>query len=125
LKLTLGQANGTAGTFYMDAILTNTSTSCTLNGYPKVILTSSSGQQLGQPASQNTTAQPTTITLKTDQMAHASIGFPDPANFSAAACSAKAAYLELTPPGQTTSLQIASDDQYCPGFSVMAIQSGS
>lgn len=127
LSLSLGQPNGAAGTSYVDLILTNVSSlSCTLNGYPTVILVDSQGQQLGQTAGQSTSSSaPTTITLKPDQTAHSTVAFPNPGNFSTGACSNQSTDINLTPSGQTSGLQAATIQQYCPGFSVTAIQSGN
>ena len=126
LSMIIGHSSGTAGTTYTNLELTNTSThACNLNGYPKVVLLSATSQQLGQPASQNAAYAPANVTLQANQMAHTTVGFPDPANFGAGVCSAMAAHLQLTPPGETTPLQVASTAQYCPGFSVETVQSGS
>jgi hypothetical protein len=52
LKVSLGPANATAGTTFYPLKFVNTGkTSCTLRGYPGVSAVTSSGQQIGNPAS--------------------------------------------------------------------------
>jgi outer membrane murein-binding lipoprotein Lpp len=125
MKLSLGQPNGTAGTSYIDAIFTNTSTeACTLQGYPEVTLTDSNNQTLGQQATQSSSETAALITVQPKHTAHAAVGFPDPGALSAGACS-QAANINVTLPGDSSVLQTATSQQYCPGFSVSAIESGS
>lgn len=121
LGLSLSQPNGTAGTIYADAILTNlSSTTCTLEGVPpKVTLTTSSGSVLGTATGSGTG---TTITLTPETAAHATVGFPLD---NGEQCTGPASYLELTLPGQTAPLKVADTNQYCTGFSVQAITNGS
>src|SRR5215470_17235015 len=63
LKLTVGAANGAAGTIFYPLDFTNTSGSaCTMYGYPGVAFVSSpSGSQIGAPASRRTAAAPTVV----------------------------------------------------------------
>ncbi len=128
LEVSLGQPRGTAGTSYMDVILTNTGVGrCTLSGYPSVFLTGSSGGALGQGAATNPAYTPVKLTLGHDGKAHAVVAFPDPANFSSGAsgvCSAASQYLKIYPPGLTISLSLPFTQYSCPGFSVGALQSG-
>jgi len=125
IKLSLGSPNGTAGTSYVDAILTNTTShACTLQGYPEVSLTDDNNQSLGQQASQSSSNPGTLITVQPNQHAHAALGFPDPGALSPGACG-QAAFVNLTLPGDSSVLQTAVSQQYCPGFSVSAIKSGS
>ena len=53
LKVSLGPANGAAGTVFYPLNFVNTSKlGCTLRGYPGVSAVTSSGRQIGSPASQ-------------------------------------------------------------------------
>ncbi|MFL5861716.1 MAG: DUF4232 domain-containing protein [Solirubrobacteraceae bacterium] len=52
LKVSLGPANGTAGTVFYPLNFVNTSkVGCTLRGYPSVSAVTGSGKQIGSPAS--------------------------------------------------------------------------
>lgn len=124
-KLTLGPASGTAGTVYIDAIFTNKSSrACTLQGYPEAALTDANSQTLGQQATQSGSSPAASITIQPNKSAHAAAGFPDPGALSSGSCS-QAAFLNVTLPGDTTNLQTAISQEYCPGFSISAITAGS
>lgn len=126
LKLSLGQPQGTAGTSYMDMILTNTGAgSCKVNGYPAVFLADSNGIIQGLGAATSSTQAPVNITLASNKTAHSLLGFPDEANFQSGDCSKASKLLKLYPPGQTTALQTPFTQYSCPGFSVTALQPGS
>jgi hypothetical protein len=120
----LGGSNGAAGTIYRWLTLTNrSSATCHLHGYPGVSLVDASGNQLGEPATENRGVAPATVLLHGGGKAYAAIGFPNPGNFPPGKCSAKATNLRVYPPGDTRSLLVPSDNQYCPGFSVTAMSS--
>lgn len=126
LSLSLANPVGTAGTSYVDLIITNTSaTSCTLNGYPTVTLLDGQGHQLGQAATPSSSATTTTITLQPNKAAYSSVSFPNPGFFSPGTCSADSADIRMIPPGSATALEANTTEQYCPGFSVSSIQTGS
>ncbi len=125
LKITLGQPQGTAGTSYMDVVLTNTGVgSCTLGGYSAVFLTNSSGDTLGSGAASNSVYTPTRLTIAHNASVHAVVGFPSVANFQSGVCSSASNNLKIYPPGLTISLEIPFTQYSCPGFSVSALQSG-
>jgi hypothetical protein len=125
LKVSLGQPQGTAGTSYMDVIITNTGVgSCTLTGYPAVFLANSSGAVLGSGAAANPGTIPAKLTLAHNASVHAVVGFPQAANFQSGVCSSASNNLKVYPPGLATSLQIPFTQYSCPGFSVTALQTG-
>jgi hypothetical protein len=125
MKLSLGAPNGTAGTSYVDAIFTNTSSvACTLQGYPEANLADSNNQSLGQQASQSSSSPGALVTVQPNHQAHAALGFPDSGALSPGSCS-QATYLNVTLPGDSSVLQTTISQQYCPGFSVSAIEPGS
>jgi hypothetical protein len=126
LGMSMGMTSGTAGTIYKDAVVTNHgSKSCTLTGYPAAFLLNTQGTILGTGAASNALYKPATITLTPEGKAHVTLGFPDAANFGADLCTTASKELELFLPGITLPVQTNWADQYCPGFSVTAIQSGS
>jgi hypothetical protein len=79
LKLTVGAANGAAGTIFYPLDFTNTSGSaCTMFGYPGVAFVSSpGGSQIGAPASRRAAAAPTVITVAPGATAHATLAVSD------------------------------------------------
>lgn len=106
LTLSLGPANGAAGTVYYNLMFRNSSSSpCTLAGYPGVSFLDSSGRQVGEPAQRSPTGgAPSTVTVAPGQTAYAALGVVDPgvANCTPATASAIRAY----PPGQTTAAEV-------------------
>jgi len=79
LKLTVGAANGAAGTIFYPLDFTNTSGSaCTMYGYPGVAFVSSpGGSQIGAPANRRIAAAPTVITVAPGATAHATLAVSD------------------------------------------------
>ncbi len=79
LRVTVGAANGAAGTVYYPLDFTNASTTaCTLYGYPGVAFVSSpGGSQVGVPAGRGSTGPPALITLPPGATAHATLGVSD------------------------------------------------
>lgn len=123
LSLSLGSAQGTAGTTYMHAVLTNKGPgNCTISGYPAAFLTSSSGTVLGAGAAASALYTPVAISLGHGQSVHAVLGFPDAGNFSAGSCSQASHELKLYPPGMSSALETAFTQYSCPGFSITALQ---
>jgi hypothetical protein len=122
----MGTSDGTAGTIYKHAVVTNTSSKqCTITGYPAAFLVSGSGSVLGGGAASNSLYTPSVITLAAGGKAHTVLGFPEAGNFDAGICSAAASRLRLYLPGSTSYVETAETDQSCPGFSVTAFQAGA
>jgi hypothetical protein len=114
LKVSLGPANGTAGTtFYPLKFVNKSNTSCTLRGYPGVSAVTSSGKQIGNPASPvNSTFR--TVTLAPGKQQSSSIGIVDTGNFSASTCApVTAAGLKIFPPNQKQSVTIKKKFSTC------------
>jgi hypothetical protein len=123
--MVMGPNDGTAGTQYQHATITNNGQqSCTLTGYPTAVLLDDLGLQLGSAALANTHYTPQTITLAPHKKAHALIGFPDVGNFDPHVCSDISSKLKLTLPGSSEFLTTAIAKNSCPGFSVSALQPG-
>ena len=127
LALSMGASDGTAGTIYRHAVVTNHgSTACTLTGYPAAFLLTSAAAVLGSGAAANPLYAPSTITLAAHTgQAHTVLGFPDAGNFDPGTCSANSAMLELFLPGIISALQTSLAQANCPGFSVTALQAGA
>lgn len=127
LSLGMGTAEGTAGTIYKHAVVTNNGNkSCMLTGYPAAFLVNSSGMVLGSGAEANPLYAPAMVTLAAGGgKAHTVLGFPEAGNFNPGICSAAAAQLKLYLPGSTEFVQTAETDQSCPGFSATAFQAGA
>jgi hypothetical protein len=114
LKVSLGAANGTAGTtFYPLQFLNAGKTTCTLRGYPGVSAVTSSGQQIGGAAS-HVSSKFTTVTLAPGKQASASIGVVDTGNFSPATCApVTAAGLKIFPPNQSKPVTLTKKFSTC------------
>ncbi len=113
LKLSLGQSQGAAGNFYTPLIVTNSGLTCTLFGYPGVSYINSAGAQVGMPAARQG-GQETTVRIHSGATASALLHQPNPLAFPASDChKAKTAGIRFYPPGQRTSLTVASANQVC------------
>jgi hypothetical protein len=125
LKVSLGPPNGTAGTtFYPLQFLNAGTTSCTLKGYPGVSAVTSSGQQIGSPASRNNTKFQT-VTLAPGKQASASVGIVDTGNFSPTACApVTAAGLKIFPPNQSKPVTIKKKFSTCSSTTTNSLQVG-
>ena len=124
LNLTIGQREGTAGTFHEDLIFTNMDkANCTLNGFPSVTLLDSGGYQIGQAAAHDTSVSATTVTVKPHESAYAGLSLPDP-GIAANCSSTPSSLIQAVVPGQSTVTLKATDasDYYCPNFMVRPFQ---
>ena len=79
LRLTVGAANGAAGTIYYPLDFTNASSSaCTMYGYPGVAFVSSpGGSQVGAAAGRPSSTAPALVTLEPGATAHATLAVSD------------------------------------------------
>ena len=110
--------NGTAGTIFYELQFTNLGATCTLRGYPGVSAVTSSGAQIGNPASRSGTAVKT-VTIAPNKSASTMVGFAHTANFPAAKCKPVTAKgLRVIPPNQTTSVTIKRKFSACSSKSV-------
>ena len=127
LALSKGSSEGTAGTTYWHAVITNNGAhACTLSGYPAAYMTDNTGTSVG--AQGNALYTPVMVTLAAHGgKAHVVLGLPDPGNFdpSTTTCTAGASsVLKLYLPGLTSVLQASFGESACQGFSVTALQPG-
>jgi hypothetical protein len=123
LKVSLGPANGTAGTtFYPLKFVNKAKTSCTLRGYPGVSAVTSSGQQIGNSASR-INSKFRTVTLAPGKQQSASIGIVDTGNFSATSCKpVTAAGLKIIPPNQSQSVTLKKTFSTCSSTATTSLQ---
>lgn len=122
LSLSVGPAQGAAGTDYQPMRLRNIGAPCTLQGFPGVALLSSTGAPLGQPAGRNGSHGPT-VRLATGQTAHASFGIANAGNYPAADCkSVQSTSVQVYPPGATTRLTAPFSVQACSATTVQQLR---
>ena len=105
LSLSLGQAQGAAGSTIVPIVLKNASDeACTLFGRPGVSFLDANGNQLGVGATFGGDG-PATVTLAPGESANALLKIPDPGNFSPADCTpANSSRLRVYPPGDKVAL---------------------
>jgi Protein of unknown function (DUF4232) len=116
LQVTVGPANGTAGSIYYPLLFTNTSpVTCTMYGYPGVTLVSQPGRSaLGPPAVRNATFPKELVTLAPGAVAHASLQVALAQNYPASRCKpATGHWLQVYPPGEYAALFVAFTVQTC------------
>jgi hypothetical protein len=124
LRLAIGPASGTAGSFYYPLQLTNVSAStCTMYGYPGVaFVTGPGGTTIGGPAVRDPAFASELVTLAPGAVAHAMLQVAIAANYPANICDpATAHWLQVYPPNQYTALYLPFTAQTCTG----SIPSGS
>ena len=122
LKVSLGPANGAAGTVFYPLNFANTSKlACTLRGYPGVSAVTSSGKQIGSPASQISTSYKT-VTVLPGKTQSAPVGIVETGNFDPSQCApVTAAGLKVFPPGQSKAVTIKKSFSTCSSTSVISL----
>jgi Protein of unknown function (DUF4232) len=123
LKVSLGRANGTAGTvFYPLKFVNKSKTSCTLRGYPGVSAVTKSGKQIGKPA-RRSGGKFRTVTLAPGKQQSSSVGIVDTGNFSAARCKPVNAFgLKVFPPNQGTAVILKKKFSTCSSKASVSLQ---
>jgi Protein of unknown function (DUF4232) len=131
VKLGLGQGYA-GGTYQVIDFTNNSSTSCTLYGYPGVSLVSgpSPYKQIGLAAKRNSTTPVKLITLAPGTTANALLQIVDALNYPSSACSPmKATDLRIYPPNQRDPIYVATTAQGCSKNSqvlfISAVAAGS
>jgi hypothetical protein len=118
LQVTVGPANGTAGSIYYPLLFTNTSSAtCTMYGYPGVALVSQpGGGVVGAAAIRNATFPKEVVTLAPGAVAHASLQVGIAQNYPPAQCKPTTGHwLQVYPPGEYAALFVAFTAQTCTG----------
>ena len=123
LKVSLGPANGTAGTtFYPLKFVNQSKTTCTLRGYPPVSAVTSSGTQIGNAASR-VTSKFGTVALAPGTTHTASIGILETGNFSPSRCApVTAAGLKVVPPTAVKSVTIKKRFSTCSSTTTTSLR---
>ncbi len=122
LNVSLGPANGTAGTVFYPLMFVNTSKlGCTLRGYPSVSAVTGSGKQIGSPASPIPSSFKT-VTLLPGKAQSALIGIVETGNFSPSQCApVTAAGLKVFPPNHSKAVTIKKTFSTCSSTSVISL----
>jgi hypothetical protein len=125
LKVSLGAANGAAGTVFYPLAFVNTSKlGCTMRGYPGVSAVTGSGKQIGSPASAISSSYKT-VTLLPGKAQSALVGIVETGNFSPSQCApVTAAGLKVFPPNQSKSLTIKKTFSTCSSTAVISLTVG-
>jgi hypothetical protein len=116
LKVTLGQGNAAAGTTYYEIVFKNdSSTTCTLYGFPGVSFTGETyAVQVGPAATRNDAIQPSLVTLAPGAAASAQISVVDAQNYPPGQCGLTTASGVLVyPPNLTTSVGLPFNGYTC------------
>jgi hypothetical protein len=106
LGIEIVNLGGAAGSSYQQLQFTNdSSTPCTLGGYPGVSLTTSqdTGSQIGSAASKNSVTQPTVVTLAPGKEATSQLRITDAGNYpQTQGHTEQSAWLQVYAPGSKT-----------------------
>lgn len=133
LKVTIGVAQGAAGSVYQVIDFTNIGTaSCSLYGYPGIALAGGSPvTQIGQAASRSPQAGPALVTLKPGAVGNTLLRITQAQNYPTSKCNPVAStYLQIYPPNQTTPMYVGYKSTGCSARSVnlltvSVVQSGA
>ena len=122
LKVSLGPANGAAGTvFYPLTFVNKGKLGCNLRGYPGVSAVTGSGKQIGSPASQVPSSYKA-VTLLPGKSQSALLGIVETGNFSPSQCApVTAAGLKVFPPNQHKALTIKKTFSTCSSTAVVSL----
>jgi Protein of unknown function (DUF4232) len=116
LKVTLGNGNAAAGTAFYEILFTNeSSTTCTLYGFPGVSFTGETyAVQVGPAATRNHSIQPSLVTLAPGAVASSEISVVDAQNYPAGACGlTTASGILVYPPNLTASVGLPFNGFTC------------
>ena len=116
LKVTLGQGNAAAGTTFYEILFTNdSSTTCTLYGFPGVSFTGETyAVQVGPAATRNHSVQPSLVTLAQGAVASAEISVVDAQNYPPGPCGlTTASGILVYPPNLTSSIGLPFNGYTC------------
>jgi Protein of unknown function (DUF4232) len=116
LKVTLGSGNAAAGTTFYQILFTNdSSTTCTLYGYPGVSFTGETyAVQVGPAATRNHAIQPSLVTLAPGAVGSAEISVVDAQNYPPGPCGlTTASGILVYPPNLTTSIGLPFNGYTC------------
>jgi hypothetical protein len=121
VQVSLGSADGTAGSVYQYIEFKNVSTSaCTMYGFPGVSLRGGTPpSQIGAAATRTLNYNPSLVTLPPRGWAFAALRVIDAGAYSASTCQPKAsATLRVCPPNQTVPQELPYAVMGCASSSV-------
>jgi len=127
LKVTVGTAQGAAGSIYQVIDFTNISgAACTLFGYPGVALAGGTPvTQIGAAAARSRGSSARLVTLAPGKTANAVLRITQAGNYVASQCVPKAAtHLQIYPPNQTTPVYLAYKATACSSSKVNLLTIG-
>ncbi|HUB38687.1 MAG TPA: DUF4232 domain-containing protein [Streptosporangiaceae bacterium] len=116
LKVTLGRGSAAAGTAFYEILFTNdSSTTCTLYGFPGVSFTGETyAVQVGPAATRNHAIQPNLVMLAPGAVASAEISVVDAQNYPPGPCGlTTASGILVYPPNLTTSVGLPFNGYTC------------
>lgn len=116
LSAKIGPTQGAAGSIYTTIDFTNISSgTCTLYGYPGVVLAGGSpASPIGKSAAEDPATPRRLVTLAPKAVASAQLRIVQAADFPASRCHpTKATYLQIIPPNQTTPIFLRFDATAC------------
>ena len=123
LTITVGPSQGAAGHVYIPILFQNTgASSCTINGFPQVAGTNSSGQQVAQAA--HSSGTPSTVVLPVKGFSSATLTAINVPSGNETSCT-NFAGLNVTPPDNTTGVSITVQTPGCAGLSVSPVVAGT
>jgi hypothetical protein len=133
LNASLGQSQGTAGTFHIALLLTNRAhLTCALDGYPGVsFIGGTNAHQIGAPAQRDDRFSAAPVVLAPGATVEVTVEVADYGNYDKKACQpAKATGYRIFPPGSTGSLFISAPQTVCSkpdvqGFQTSVVRTGS
>jgi Domain of unknown function (DUF4232) len=133
LKVTVGVAQGAAGSVYQVIDFTNIGTaSCSLYGYPGIALAGGTPvTQIGTAASRSPQAAPALVSLAPGSVANTLLRITQAQNYPTSKCNPMAStYLQIYPPNQTTPIYLGYKSTGCSATSVnlltvSVVQSGA
>jgi len=122
LKLTVGAANGAAGTIYPLNFTSTSGSACTMFGYPGVAFVSSpGGSQIGAPASRRIAVPPTVITVAPGAVAHATLAVSDVLIGNNCQHRRQVNWVQVYPPDQFSALFAPLSRQGCADKSLVTM----
>ena len=124
LRLTVGAANGAAGTIYYPLDFTNASGSaCTMYGYPGVAFVGSpGGSQVGAAAGRGSNTAPALVTLEPGATAHATLAVSDVLiGNNCPRRQVQVNWVQVYPPDQYSALFAALSRQGCADKSLVTM----
>lgn len=122
LKATTGSIQGTAGSFYLPIVFTNTGGStCSLRGFPGVSLANSGGV-IGNPATRDSSQSSTTVTLAPGAKASALLRIGDASAYGSTCKADTSSFLLVYPPNETAAIDIPYKGTGCRNKSIGLLQ---